>query len=109
MAKSKAVEDVRVELRAVVYRHQEWWIAHCLELDLVSEGTTPENALRDLLEISIFQVETAQEMGNLESIFRPAPPEIWAMYSRAGNLPPMKKKLTSRSIERFEAREAAFA
>jgi hypothetical protein len=47
--------------------------------------------------------------GISESIFRAAPPEIWAMFSRAGDAPPTKKKLTSRSVDRFEAREATFA
>ena len=106
MGKTRDRNGVRMDLRAVVYRHHKWWIAHCLELDLVAEGTTPENAIRDLIEISISQVEAATKIGNLESIFRAAPPEFWAMFSRAGDVPPIKKKLASRSIERFEAREA---
>jgi hypothetical protein len=109
MGKVRSSAGVRVDLRVVIYRHREWWIAHCLELDLVAEGTTPTNAFRDLVDISVSQVETATEMGNLESIFRAAPPEIWAMFSRASDAPQLKKKSSSRSIERFEVREAALA
>ena len=109
MGKVKNSPGVRVDLRVVIYPHQEWWIAHCLELDLVAEGTTPLNAFRDLVDISITQVETATEMGNLESIFRAAPPEIWAMFSRASDAPQMKPKSASQSVERFEVREVALA
>jgi hypothetical protein len=108
MPKSKNGHDVRIELRAVVYRHQRWWIAHCLELDLVAEGKTPAAALQDLIDISVSQVETAKKSGDLESIFRAAPPEIWAMFSRACDAPPMKRR-PLKSVERFEAREAALA
>lgn len=109
MSKVSVRTDVRIDLRAVVYRHQKWWIAHCLELDLVAEGTTLAGALHDLMEICISQVETATKMGNLESIFRAAPPEFWAMFSRSGHSVPIEKRPASRSVESFEAREAVFA
>jgi len=96
--------DCRIPLRAVVYPHGKWWIAHCLELDLVSEGETPESALQDLIDISIIQIKTAIDNKDLRSAFCPAPPEIWAMFSRAKDHP-VKKKLSG-PVERFEAREA---
>ena len=92
----------------MLYPYRHWWIAHCLELDLVAEGNTPREAFENLVEISTLQVETARHNENLESIFRPAPPEIWAMFSRAGDGPLMKKKPT-KSVERFVARQLAFA
>jgi hypothetical protein len=100
--------ELRVALRAVVYPHRKWWIAHCLELDLVAEGKSPEAALNDLMDLSITQVETAAQAGNLESVFCPAPPEIWTMFARAVDAPPLKRKPTT-VVERFEAREAALA
>ncbi|MGO8688871.1 MAG: hypothetical protein ACLQLG_04500 [Thermoguttaceae bacterium] len=101
---------MRLDLRAVIYRHQRWWIAHCLELDLVAEGPTPASAFQDLRELSTSQIEAAKKMGNLESIFRAAPPEIWAMFFRARRASlPVKRKQTSGSVESFEAREAILA
>ena len=98
----------RVALRAVVYRHHAWWIAHCLELDLVAEGKRPVEALNDLRDIAVTQVDLAAREGRLESIFRTAPPEIWAMFARAVDAPPLKKK-SMKVVERFEAREAVLA
>lgn len=104
MVKANDKKMFRIPLRAVAYPHGNWWIAHCLELDLVAEGKTPEEAFRDLLDLSTTQIETAITAGNIESIFRAAPPEIWAMFSRAIDKP-LKMK-PSHSVESFEAREA---
>jgi hypothetical protein len=76
-----------------------------LELDLVAEGTSAERSLNDLLELSATQIETAIATGDPAAAFRPAPPEIWAMFARATDLP--VKKRPTRPVERFEAREAA--
>ncbi len=99
--------ELKLDLRAVIYRHGKWWIAHCLETDLVAEGNTAGRALKDLLELTATQVKTAMEAGDLESIFRPAPAEIWTTYSfsRKVELPPIKDSLLG-SLGRFEAREA---
>jgi hypothetical protein len=104
MARTASKQLFRFDLRAVVYKHGEWWIAHCLELDLVAEGRDPQSALKDLMEISSTQLETVLEAGDLESAFRPAPPGIWAMFARAADLLPRRRP--RRPINRFEAREA---
>jgi hypothetical protein len=106
-AKNQNPRELRLDLRAVVYRHGKWWIAHCLETDLIAEGSSPARALKDLIELTATQIETAKDSGNLESIFRPAPPEIWTMFafSRKVEVPRVRPKLR-RSVERFEAREA---
>jgi predicted RNase H-like HicB family nuclease len=96
--------DCRIPLRAVVYQHGKWWIAHCLELDLVAEGDTPESALQDLIDLSSLQIKTAIENQDLRSVFSAAPPEIWALFSRAKDRP--NKKKPSAPVESFEVREA---
>ena len=104
MASSASKQTFRFDLRAVVYRHGEWWIAHCLELDLVAEGRAPQSAVNDLMEISSTQIDTALKAGDLGSAFRPAPPAIWAMFARAADLLPRRKP--PRLVDRFEVREA---
>ncbi len=99
--------ELRLDLRAVIYRHGKWWIAHCLETDLVAESNKPAQALKELIELTATQIKTAMDSGELESIFRPAPPEIWATYSfsREFKLPPVRNSIL-RCVGRFEAREA---
>jgi hypothetical protein len=106
MANAKARGRGGIALRFVVYREGKWWIAHCLELDLVAEGRTASAALSDLADIASTQMTAAKEAGDFASIFRPAPPEIWAMFVAAHHRPaPRKKPL--QPVERFEVREAA--
>jgi hypothetical protein len=105
MAKTRSKPTIRIPLRAVTYRHDRWWIAHCLELDLVAEGKTPREAIKDLVELACTQIEAAIDEGDLESVFRPAPAEIWATFSKAADT-----RITQRPpcpVDRFEVREAA--
>jgi hypothetical protein len=87
-----------------VYRHGKWWLAHCLELDLVADGKSPMAATQDLMELAETQLSLAIEAGNLQSAFRPAPPEIWTMYSSAHDLQVKKKPMPP--VKRLEVREA---
>jgi hypothetical protein len=107
MIKAGSKNSFRIPLRAVAYQHGQWWIAHCLELDLVAEGKNPKKAFLDLIDLSTTQIETAIRNGDIESVFRAAPPEIWALFSRAVDKP-VKSKLP-KSVERFETREAVLA
>lgn len=70
-----------LELRAVIYRDQQWWVAHCLELNLAaSSDESAERAIDDLLKSVDLQLQNADD---LDAIVRPAAPEVWAMYFRA--------------------------
>ena len=96
----------RVSLRFVIYQEGEWWFAHCLELDLVAEGKSPKESLRDVLGLCATQIDVAVEAGDLASIFRPAPPEYWRLFSLAVDFPTGRPP---RSIASYEAREAVLA
>ncbi len=43
-----------------------WYIAKCPELDFVSQGKTPEEAKRNLLEVVEIQFKEMKEMGTLD-------------------------------------------
>jgi predicted RNase H-like HicB family nuclease len=95
-------QAVRLTLRALIYPEDSWWIAHCLELDVVAEGETPKKAFEALQSLTELQIETAMEVGDLQSIFRQAPPEILAAYAIAEDRR-FRRKLPSR-VERFDVR-----
>lgn len=99
--------NLRISLRAVVYQEDDWWLAHCLELDLVAEGKTAKDALANLQGLCAFQIKVAWEDGDLESIFRPAPPETWRMFFLGVEMPAPRKPQSP--IDRFEARKLVFA
>lgn len=95
---------LKAKLRAVIYREDDMWFAHCLELDIVSEGETPSEAMSNLGDLCEMQVRVGLEEGDLASVFRPAPAETWKMFFLATK--PQKKPF--RSLRGFEARELTF-
>ncbi len=57
-----------MQLKATVeiWRKKDWYIATCPELDFVSQGPSPEDAWRNLLEVIDIQFEEMSELGTLE-------------------------------------------
>ena len=66
-----------MSFRATVLREGEEWIAHCLDLDIVSIGPTADAAMDQLAEAVGAQLWYAREHDNFEHLFRPAPDEAW--------------------------------
>jgi hypothetical protein len=79
----RKAKDPKLDLRGVVYREGKAWIAHCLELDVVAEGPNANAAMKDLLDLCAFQIDTAIENNDLESVFRPAPAKYWTLFYAA--------------------------
>jgi predicted RNase H-like HicB family nuclease len=99
-------DKTRIDLRGVVYREGDVWIAHCLELDVVAEGDTPEKAIQDAVDLCVFQIETAVENNDLESVFRPAPSKFWTLFnSESAKRRPAPRKGSKSPVERFDVRE----
>jgi predicted RNase H-like HicB family nuclease len=104
---AKSTPNVKISLSAIIYREDDTWLAHCLEMDIVAEGETPGKAWRDLDDLCKLQINIALEEGDLESIFRPAPSEIWKLFW-LGELKDLPRK-PFKPVNRFEARELEFA
>lgn len=96
------MSPVRLMLRALLYRDDDWWVAHCLETDVVAEGHTPTEAFDNLQSLTAFQIETALEEGDLQSIFRQAPPEILAAF--ATGYDQRIRRRPPKAVERFDVR-----
>src|SRR5438552_18891441 len=101
----------RKYLLAIDYREGRVMLGHCLEMYIVAEGKSSADSMRNLMDLCHFQVKVAMEAGDLESIFRPAPPEIWKMYSmgRTMESPKPERNRAGNAVSRFEARRLEFA
>ena len=95
--------EVRLEFKILIYQDDGYWIAHCLEMDLPAEGSTPSEALQNLIDISEVQISAALEEGNLDSIFSQAPAELLRMYATATDKKFRRRPLGP--VKRFEVRE----
>ena len=70
--------DRQQTLRGVMHREGDEWIAHCLDLDIVSCGPTEHEAARQLAEAVTAQLGYARDMDNNTAyLFHPAPSEAW--------------------------------
>lgn len=75
------MKPLRIPLRIVLYREGDAWVAHCLEFDLVGDGATQDEALRELSEAIQLQVDATLEHGNPANLFMPADGKYFEMFA----------------------------
>jgi len=72
-----------IMFRACVYPSPDidgYYVAHCLELDLIGEGRTPKFALKELIDAIELQIESCDDISQL---FFPAPASIWKRFKES--------------------------
>jgi len=57
-----------------------FFIAHCLELDIVATAESVECVKADIMSLIKAQIEYAFLNDNLDHLFRPAPSEVWEEF-----------------------------
>lgn len=73
MARSKplrVIETPMLHLTGRLFRERTVWVAHCPELDLVTHGTSPEDARKALREAIAAFLESCAARGTLEEILK---------------------------------------
>src|SRR5438445_2162924 len=73
------MKALRIPLRVVFYKEEGDWVAHCLEFDLIGDGPTKEDALKDLSQAIAIQVEASLEHNNPANLFTSAD---WKYHAR---------------------------
>jgi len=72
---------LRIPLRAVFYKEEGNWVAHCLEFDLLGHGSTKKEALESLSEAIFIQLSFSVEHDNLDNLFSPADGKYLRMFA----------------------------
>jgi hypothetical protein len=67
----------RLSFRATVSREGDEWVAHCLDLDIVTVATTPDQAMDRLADAVGAQLWYAKMHDNFAYLFKPAPLAAW--------------------------------
>jgi predicted RNase H-like HicB family nuclease len=78
-----AVAHPEFNLDVLLYREDGQWLAHCLQLDLVEAGATPEQAEEALAGVIQHHIQWALEDDDMGHLFHPAPPETWKRFFAA--------------------------
>jgi len=98
-------------VRAVLYREDGDWVAHCLEFDLCGNGATPEESLKSLTVAMMIQIEHSLQEDNPANLFQPADGKFFQMFAAGKNIAvgalELKGAVNGFEIEGVEAREYA--
>lgn len=74
-------QALQVPLRVVFYRESDAIIAHCLEFDLLGEGTSHEEAIHSLTETIHLQLQTIAPSGSASDLLNPASQDYVQMFA----------------------------
>lgn len=92
--------QLRIPLRVVFYQDDGDWVAHCLEFDLMGDGATKEEAVQQLGDAIMTQVDYFMETRDPATLFSPAPPDIQQMFAAGDDEP--NAMLTIERIRRVD-------
>ena len=56
------------------------FVAHCMELDIVTTGSSADEVTQDMIDLIIVQLRYAFTHDNLDHLYRPAPPDVWQEF-----------------------------
>lgn len=66
-----------VKLNVLLYEEDGEWIAHCLQMDIVTSSVNQSVVIEEILDLIQAQVEYAIDNNNMDNIFKSAPAEDW--------------------------------
>ena len=89
-------------LDVVLYQKGPYWVAHCLELDLVTSGPDLREVEEDIVRVCIAQVKYAYENDLLENLLRPPNPAISRMILEALDGNGLEVTLKTEVVDRKE-------
>lgn len=78
------MEPKETMIRAVAFQHGAHWVAQCLEYDIATQASTPDELLAELERIVVAHLLVADKEGIAPFAEIPrAPQRFWEMYRRA--------------------------
>ena len=81
-AKKVILMRPKLHLDIVITQEEDYWLAHCLQLDIVTTAETLERVKSDILDLIGVQISYAFEHNNLDNLFFPAPAEVWKKFTQ---------------------------
>lgn len=100
--RGRKISSGRLHLDVLLEKEDNHYIAHCLDLDIVSQGATEEEAKDSLTQLITEQIKFAVENNSEELLVHPAPAEYWRRFyiQKANSL---RKLLLSNPPDSFAA------
>jgi hypothetical protein len=70
--------DLRLDI--LIKQEEDYFLAHCLQFDLVVTADTLEEVKKDIIEVCSEHIRFSLENNNAEYLFSPAPKDVWTEY-----------------------------
>ncbi|MBN1532103.1 MAG: hypothetical protein JXA20_05530 [Spirochaetes bacterium] len=74
-----------LKVNVLVYKKGKTWFAHCLEMDILTSGTSEIEVKDDIISLVKAQLSYAFSNDNLENLFKFAPVEDWQKLEKVTN------------------------
>jgi len=72
--------DPEIRLDILIKREDDYYLAHCLQFDIVATDDTVEDVQKGIIDLCIAHIRFSCDNDNLDYLFCPAPQEVWAEY-----------------------------
>jgi len=72
--------DTSMIFNVLIKEDEDLYVAHCLELDIVSTSKDLEEAKNNIIDLIKTQVDYAFSNNNLDYLYHPAPSEVWQEF-----------------------------
>ena len=89
------LNKIAMTFNILIKKTDEEYVAHCLELDIVTTSKDFNQARQDIFDLIQAQVDYAFSNDNLNYLFRPAPAEVWQEFYSCKAIEERKIKLKS--------------
>jgi len=74
------MKDPEIRLDILIKKEGGYYIAHCLQFDIVATDDTMGAVKKVILELCAAHIQFSHENNNMDYLFSPAPTEVWTEY-----------------------------
>ena len=74
------IKKSSMSFNVLIKKEPDYYIAHCLELDIVATASSIKSVQGDIIDLIKAQVGCAFSNDNLDNLYHPAPPEVWKEF-----------------------------
>lgn len=97
-------EATSMVFNLLIKKEKGLFVAHCLELDIVSTSTDFDQVKKEIIDLVMAQVDYAFSNDNLNYLYHPAPEKVWAEFYACKDQIEEKVKIKSsfkKPVKRF--------
>lgn len=89
-----------ITFNVLIKKEDNLYIAHCLELDIVTASDDVDKLKDDIIDLLTAQLDYAFNNDNIENLYKPAPLEVWREYFKCEKAVEIKHKIKPKTANK---------